>query len=94
MLLAVGEESKKIDESLKDEFSFIDWENISGLRNRIAHDYRGIDYDIVFAICKNELQLLKDVLIKMIDIINPAAGQLADLLQQPWYRHLSWLKNR
>lgn len=49
LLLAIGEECGKIDETLKDEFSFVDWANIIGLRNRIAHDYRGIDFDIVFA---------------------------------------------
>ncbi len=93
LLLAVGEECGKIDETLKDEFSFVDWMNFTGLRNRIALDYRGIDFDIVFAICKNELSLLKDVLIKMIAIIRPGTEQLTALLQQPYFIHLGYLKS-
>lgn len=92
LLLAIGEECGKIDETLKDEFSFVDWTNITGLHNRIAHDYRGIDFDIVFAICKNELSLLKDVLVKMIAIIKPPIDQLSELLQQPYFSHLGYLR--
>ncbi len=50
LLLAIGEESRKIEDALKETQSFISWEEISGLRNRIAHDYRGIDQNIVFQI--------------------------------------------
>jgi uncharacterized protein with HEPN domain len=38
LLLAIGEESKKIELSLKETQSFISWDEIAGLRNRIAHD--------------------------------------------------------
>lgn len=40
LLLAIGEESKKIEPGLKETQGFIWWDEISGLRNRIAHDYR------------------------------------------------------
>ncbi len=43
LLLVIGEESKKINDDLKAEHSKIPWNLISGLRNRIAHDYRSID---------------------------------------------------
>lgn len=52
LLLAIGEESKKIETSLKETQSFISWGEIAGLRDRIAHDYRGIDRNIVFQIVK------------------------------------------
>ena len=66
LLLAIGEESKKIDNDLKDEFSFIEWDQIAGMRNRIADDYRGIDPEIVFRILQNESEILKGVMIKML----------------------------
>jgi uncharacterized protein with HEPN domain len=94
LMLTIGEEARKIDQTLKDEFSFIEWDNIAGLRNRIAHDYREIDYEIVFAICRNELSALKEAYIKMVGIIHPPADQLMQLLQQPYYRHLSYLIER
>jgi len=39
LLLAIGEESKKIEITLKETQSFISWNEIAGLRDRIAHDY-------------------------------------------------------
>lgn len=59
LLLAIGEESKKIELPLKETQSFVSWEEIAGLRNRIAHDYRGIDKNIVFQIIKRDLDILQ-----------------------------------
>ena len=43
----IGEASGRLPEDFKDEFSDIDWHRIRGFRNRIVHDYFGIDYSIV-----------------------------------------------
>ena len=42
LLIAVAEESKKIDPRLKKTHK-IPWKNISNMRNILAHDYRGAD---------------------------------------------------
>lgn len=91
LLLAIGEETKKIDEGLKDEFSFIEWDQISRLRNRIAHEYRGIDPEIVFRIITNELEIVKEVMIKMLSLSGADKMQLAKLVNTPVYTHLKYL---
>ena len=93
LLLAVSEDSKKIEESLKEEFSFIAWDQISGLRNRIAHDYRGIDYEIVFQICRFELDSLRDACINMLKLLKVSKVNLVRLVGLPHYRHLGYLKD-
>jgi len=92
LLLAVGEETKKIDEKLKDEFSFIEWEQVSGLRNRIAHDYRGIDPEVVFKIIKNELEVIKEAMISMLKITGITKYQFSEFLKSPVYCHLGYLE--
>ena len=75
LLLAIGEESKKIETSLKETQSFISWDEIAGLRNRIAHDYRGIDRNIVFQIVKNELETLQKACEKLLHQLHlPKSG--------------------
>lgn len=91
LLLAIGEESKKIDEELKDQFSFIEWEQLGGLRNRIAHDYRGIDPEIVFRIIVNELEIVKEVMIKMLTLAGTDKETLKKLVSSPVYAHLKYL---
>lgn len=94
LLLAVGEETRKLDENLKEEMSFIAWEQIAGLRNRIVHDYRGVDPELVFQISRYELEPLKDACIAMLKLIKPDKGMLKELVRSDWYKHLEYLDSR
>ncbi|MBN2895362.1 MAG: DUF86 domain-containing protein [Campylobacterales bacterium] len=47
--MAIGEENKKIDEKLKISTA-INWKNLSAMRDKISHDYRGVDEAIVWGI--------------------------------------------
>ena len=46
----IGEAANRLPEDFKDTHSKIDWHRIRGFRNRIVHDYLGIDYAIVWEI--------------------------------------------
>jgi uncharacterized protein with HEPN domain len=46
----IGEAANRLSEDFKDEHLDIDWHRIRGFRNRIVHDYFGIDYSIVWEI--------------------------------------------
>jgi uncharacterized protein with HEPN domain len=58
----IGEAANRLPEDFKDEHNNIDWHRIRGFRNRIVHDYIGIDYGIVWEIRNNYLRPLIDVL--------------------------------
>ena len=51
----IGEAANRLPENFKDEHQDIDWHKIRGFRNRIVHDYMGIDYSIVWEIKDNFL---------------------------------------
>ena len=91
LLLAIGEESKKIEITLKETQSFISWNEIAGLRDRIAHDYRGIDKHIVFQIVTQELDTLQKACEKLLQQLGLSKDEWAVLLQNPFYRHLQHL---
>lgn len=46
----IGEAANRLEEDFKESHSKIDWHKIRGFRNRIVHDYMGIDYEIVWQI--------------------------------------------
>jgi uncharacterized protein with HEPN domain len=46
----IGEAANRLPESYKEIHPEIDWHRIRGFRNRIVHDYMGIDFEIVWAI--------------------------------------------
>lgn len=58
----IGEAANRFPEDLKERFSQINWFRIIGFRNRIVHDYMGIDYEIVWTIIENDIdKLLTDI---------------------------------
>lgn len=51
----IGEASKKIDNEFKSIHHHIEWKKIAGTRDKLIHDYFGIDYDIVWDILENKI---------------------------------------
>ena len=59
----IGEAANRLPDEFKAQHSTIDWDRIRGFRNRIVHDYFGIDYSIVWNIIENFLpELVIDLL--------------------------------
>ena len=54
----IGEAANRLPDDFKDKHQHIDWHRIRGFRNRIVHDYFGIDYRIVWEIKETFLPLL------------------------------------
>ncbi|MBL7070711.1 MAG: DUF86 domain-containing protein [Candidatus Omnitrophica bacterium] len=55
----IGEAAKNIPTSIKEKYSEIEWKKIAGLRNILAHEYFGIDVDILWDIIENKLPIFK-----------------------------------
>jgi len=51
----IGEASNRLPKEFKTKNSNIDWTRIKGFRNRIVHDYFGIDHSIIWNIIQNYL---------------------------------------
>lgn len=56
----IGEASNKVDPDFKSMYPHIEWRKMSGTRNRLIHDYFGIDYDIVWDIIISKLPDLRN----------------------------------
>jgi uncharacterized protein with HEPN domain len=54
----IGEAANRIDIDFRVTNSEIEWNRIRGFRNRIVHDYFGIDYEIVWTIIESDLENL------------------------------------
>jgi uncharacterized protein with HEPN domain len=59
----IGEAAKNLPKETKDLYPTIPWEEMYRLRNRISHEYFGIDYEIIWDIATRHLPMnYKDVL--------------------------------
>jgi uncharacterized protein with HEPN domain len=66
LLITIGENVSKLSGQLKEEYSKIEWRQIKDFRNKIAHDYMGIDLIITYDIITNDFKTLKPELEKII----------------------------
>ncbi|MEO6720206.1 MAG: DUF86 domain-containing protein [Ferruginibacter sp.] len=58
----IGEATKKIPEGFKEKWSLVQWKNMAGMRDRLIHDYIGVNYSIVWDVVKNKIPELNDQL--------------------------------
>ena len=64
-LEVLGEAARQIPEDFAARHADVPWSKITGLRNRIVHDYFGLDLDIIWQIIRHDLPPLKAQLQKL-----------------------------
>ena len=72
----------------------MDWKAIAGIRDKMSHDYRGIDPHLVWNVIQTKLDDLKQTMIQMIERIDYDKETLAEALKTNYYSHLSYLKSK
>ena len=66
----IGELVKNISRETIQKYSFIEWNMIKGLRNRIVHDYEGISLKSIWYVVNNDILQLKIDIQKIINLEN------------------------
>ena len=61
-LSQIGELANKLENTFRQEHKHIAWKQIYGLRNRIVHDYEGVNLRLVWEIIESDLPDLRDKL--------------------------------
>jgi uncharacterized protein with HEPN domain len=51
----IGEASKNMPKEIKDKYPMVPWEEMYLMRNKISHEYFGIDYEILWDVASNYL---------------------------------------
>jgi len=64
----IGEATKNLPQDLKDKYTEVPWEEMYRLRNRITHEYFGIDYEIIWEIATKHLSKNQKDLSEIIEL--------------------------
>ena len=62
----VGEASNDISDEFQEKHSDLPWMQMRAIRNKIVHDYRGINLNIIWETVQNDLPSLKEQVRKIL----------------------------
>ena len=63
----IGEATKKIPADFKVKWKSIQWKNMAGMRDRLIHDYIGVNYSIVWDVMKNKIPEMNKQISEFLD---------------------------
>ena len=61
----MGELINRLDDAFTEQYAEIPWHQIRGLRNRIIHDYDGVNLKLVWEIIEIDLEELREQLLSI-----------------------------
>lgn len=65
----IGEAVEKLSPELKAGHPEIPWKDVTGMRDKLIHDYFGVDLDAVWDTAKKDIPRLKDEIREIIENI-------------------------
>jgi uncharacterized protein with HEPN domain len=55
----IGEAAKKVPDEIRQDYPWVPWKEMAGMRDRLIHFYAGVDYPLVWKTIKRRLPEVK-----------------------------------
>lgn len=92
LLATIGENISKVSPETRTKYQTISWDTIKAFRNRIVHDYSGVDFELTFSIISTEIpKLISDLQVIIENEVKSGIflkEEVEVARNSSWYRHV------
>ena len=69
-MIIIGEAARHLSSELRNRHPQVPWQDIIGVRDKLIHDYFGVDVWMVWLVARDDLPLLKTQIIEILDQVS------------------------
>lgn len=63
----IGEATKQLNQEFKSKYPKIEWKKIAGMRDKLIHDYIGVDIGSIWAVIEETLPEFREQVLEIIE---------------------------
>lgn len=67
----IGEATRKISEGFKKDYPGVPWKKMVGMRDKLVHDYMGVDLEAVWKTAVEDIPELKKLIEEVLENLTP-----------------------
>jgi uncharacterized protein with HEPN domain len=63
----IEEAAKKVPDDFRAHYPSVEWRAMAGMRDRLIHDYSGVDYELVWDVVRNRIPELRRQIVSILE---------------------------